>query len=127
MSDFKERNEHFARAMADAQVSYIEAERAACDLEAENTKLREQTELLVTLLRNDCDIEASWDGLRHFWSIELTDDGCLMRDRACKAEAENAKLRELCASLYEFAMSEYPDGTELNFADRMRELGAEVN
>ena len=40
---------------------------------------------------------------------------------------ENAKLRELCASLYEFAMSEYPDGTELNFADRMRELGVEVD
>ena len=39
---------------------------------------------------------------------------------------ENAKLRELCASLYEFAMSEYPDGTELNFADRIRELGVEV-
>ena len=69
----------------------IEIER----LRDENAKLREQTELLVTLLRNDCDIEASWDGLRHFWSIELTDDGCLMRDRACKAEAESAKLREL--------------------------------
>ena len=41
MSNFKERNEHFARAMTDAQVSYIEAERAACDLEAENQKLRE--------------------------------------------------------------------------------------
>lgn len=41
MSNFKERNEHFARAMADAQVSYIEAERAACDLEADNRKLRE--------------------------------------------------------------------------------------
>lgn len=42
----------------------------------------------------------------------------------CKAEeVENAKLRELCASLYEFAVSEYPDGAELNFADRMRELG----
>lgn len=41
MSDFKERNEHFARAMIDVQVSYIEAERAACDLEAENRKLRE--------------------------------------------------------------------------------------
>lgn len=42
-------------------------------------------------------------------------------------EAENAKLRELCVSLYEFAMSEYPDGTELNFADRLRELGVEVD
>ena len=41
--------------------------------------------------------------------------------------AENEKLRELCASLYEFSMSEYPDGTELNFADRMRELGVEVD
>lgn len=45
----------------------------------------------------------------------------------CKAEeVENTKLRELCASLYEFAMSEYPDGTELNFADRIRELGVEL-
>ncbi len=63
--------------------------------EAANAKLREQMERLVTLLRNDCDIDASWDGLRKFWSIGLTEDGCLMRDRACKAEAENAKLREL--------------------------------
>lgn len=63
-------------------------------LQAENDKLREQMERLVTLLRVDCDIDASWDGLRRFWSIGLTEDGCLMRDRACKAEAENAKLRE---------------------------------
>ena len=63
--------------------------------DAENAKLREQMELLVTLLRNDCDIDANWDGLRRFWSIELTEGGCLMRDRACKAEAENEKLREL--------------------------------
>ena len=42
-------------------------------------------------------------------------------------QSKNVKLRELCASLYEFAMSEYPDGTELNFADRMRELGIEVD
>lgn len=39
---------------------------------------------------------------------------------------ENAELRELCASLYEFAYDEYPDGTELSFADRMRELRIEV-
>jgi len=64
---------------------------------AENAKLREQMERLVTLLRNDCDIKASWDGLRRFWSIELTEDGCLMRDRACKAETENANLRELAS------------------------------
>ena len=29
---------------------------------AENAKLREQMERLVTLLRVDCDIDASWDG-----------------------------------------------------------------
>lgn len=64
----------------------------------ENAKLREQIELLTTILRNDCDIDASWDGLRRFWSIGLTEGGCLMRDRACKAEAENAKLRKFAES-----------------------------
>lgn len=39
---------------------------------------------------------------------------------------ENAKLRELVQSLYRFSFDEYPDGTELNFADRLRELGIEV-
>lgn len=43
-----------------------------------------------------------------------------------KADAENAKLRELCAALYEFAYDEYPDSAELNFASRMIELGVEV-
>lgn len=55
MSDFKERNEHFARAMTDAQVSYIEAERAACDLEAENVQLRELCKELAEFLT-----EAEW-------------------------------------------------------------------
>ena len=47
--------------------------------------------------------------------------------KAARFESENAKLRELCASLYEFAMSEYPDCAELNFADRLRELEVEVD
>lgn len=51
----------------------------------------------------------------------------LILDESRALQAENAKLRELCVSLYEFAMSEYPDGTELNFADRLRELGVEVD
>lgn len=97
------------------------------NLQAENDKLREQIERLVTLLRNDCDIDASWDGLRRFWNIGLTESGCLMRDRACKAEAENSKLRELLAELYESAWLEHPSAFEHTYADRMRELGIEVD
>lgn len=99
----------------------------------ENAELREQTELLITLLRNDCDIEASWDGLRKFWNIGLTESGCLMRDRACKAEAENAKLRELvkdfldvpcqCLKCEHYNYEE--DRCDLH--DRACELGVEVD
>lgn len=92
-------------------------------LEAENTKLREQMERLVTLLRADCDIEASWDGLRKFWSIGLTEDGCLMRDRACKAEAESAKLRELVERL----QPTDSDGNVLDIADTVHMLRSEYD
>lgn len=105
-------------------------------LQAENAKLREQMERLVTLLRVDCDIDASWDGLRRFWSIGLTEDGCLMRDRACKAEAENAKLRELVRIAGTYCVNGLcgkDDGCPLYLGkpycalpDRMRELGIEV-
>lgn len=71
-------------------------------LEEENADLREQMERLITLLRNDCDIDASWDGLRRFWSIGLMEVGCLMRDRACRAEAENARLRDLVHKVERF-------------------------
>lgn len=97
-------------------------------LRYENTELREQTELLVTLLRNDCDIEASWDGLHRFWSIDLTEGGCLMRDRACKAEAENAKLRGLAQRL----LTEYrylrvrPRKMYLGHEKRMRAIEDEM-
>ena len=92
----------------------------------ENAKLREQMERLVTLLRVDCDIDASWDGLRRFWSIGLTEDGCLMRDRACKAEAENAKLRELVRDMWEYIyIGTTQDGQSLH--DRTRKLGIEVD
>lgn len=121
--------------------------RALCDMianlesvlaesKAENAKLREQMERLVTLLRVDCDIDASWDGLRRFWSIGLTEDGCLMRDRACKAEAENAKLRELVRIAGTYCVNGLcgkDDGCPLYLGkpycalpDRMRELGVEV-
>ncbi len=105
------------------------------DLERENAKLREQMERLVTLLRVDCDIDASWDGLRRFWSIGLTEDGCLMRDRACKAEAENAKLRELVReSLMDYrqyaekyGLPPYLSDVNEHLDARLRELGIEVD
>lgn len=50
------------------------------DMLDENAKLREQMERLVTLLRVDWDIEASWDGLRRFWYVGLTDEGVRKRD-----------------------------------------------
>lgn len=43
-----------------------------------------------------------------------------------RVEERCAKLRELCSALYEFSYDEYPDSAELNFADRLRELGVEV-
>jgi len=90
----------------------------------ENAKLREQMERLVTLLRVDCDIDASWDGLRRFWSIGLTEDGCLMRDRACKAEAENAKLRDGANAMRQL----YEDELKHALADnaKLQELCATV-
>ena len=96
------------------------------ELEAENEKLREQMERLVTLLRVDCDIDASWDGLRRFWSIGLTEDGCLMRDRACKAEAENAKLRELVADMWLQLLNAYDRKEVDEFVDRMHEQGVDA-
>ena len=41
-------------------------------------------------------------------------------------ELENAKLRELCADIYEMAYHEYPSAFEAAFSGRMRELGVEV-
>ena len=38
-----------------------------------------------------------------------------------------SKLRELCADIYEMAYHEYPSAFEAAFADRMRELGIEVD
>lgn len=106
-----------------AEVAFIDKRMA--ELQTENAKLREQLERLVTLLRNDCDIDASWDGLRKFWNIGLTEHGCLMRDRACKAEAENERLRELVRDMWEYIyIGTARDGQRLH--DRTRELGVEV-
>ena len=60
-------------------------------------------------------------------SIELGDGtGYVRLAEYEKVVSENAKLRKLVQSLYRFSFDEYPDGTELNFANRLRELGVEV-
>jgi Lar family restriction alleviation protein len=62
-----------------------------CDTEAEaiaawNTRAELGSEPpydeLIRCLENDWHINASWDGLRKFWCIELTDEGMRMRDSA---------------------------------------------
>ena len=45
---------------------------------------------------------------------------------ASRLRAENRELRQLVQSLYRFSFDEYPDGTELSFADKLHELGIEV-
>jgi len=59
-------------------------------------------------------------------NAELRIEAERLCDENDQLREENAKLRELCSALYEFAYDEYPDSAELNFADRMRELGMEV-
>lgn len=64
-------------------------------LEAENAKLRDERaryEDLVRILDREWGIEASWDGLRKFWYVGLTENGMKERD-ALKAENEKLKKR----------------------------------
>lgn len=58
------------------------------------------------------------------YGIEVT-----MHKPMTKAELarENAKLRKLVRDLYEMAYPEYPSAFEAAFADRMCELGVEVD
>lgn len=74
---------------------------------AENSKLRERVAELDEL---------------------LPENGRWYRAETVEAYvAEIAKLRELCADIYEMAYHEYPSAFEATFADRMRELGVEVD
>jgi hypothetical protein len=68
-------------------------------LKAENEQYRE----LIRILDHDWNIEASWDGLRKFWYVGLTEKGVAERD---KREAENEKLRELARKNWFIALSE---------------------
>lgn len=61
---------------------------------------------LIELLARDWGIEASWDGLRHFWYIGLTEECVRNRDEINEQlEDENAKLRELVKLAYDCATS----------------------
>ena len=51
---------------------------------------------LLDILASEWGIDASWDGLRGFWCVELNDEGMRIRD---ERETENAKLRELVDGL----------------------------
>ena len=93
---------------------------------------------LIEALRRDWDIEASWDGLRRFWYVGLTDEGVRKRDEReatlgrGELERENAKLRELVRDMWRDGMCECDERgacaeCEYHFPDRMRELGVEVD
>jgi hypothetical protein len=54
-----------------------------CDpLKQRIVELEGQRDELLRCLENDWNISASWDGLRKFWNIELTEEGVRMRDAA---------------------------------------------
>ena len=55
--------------------------------------LKERIAELLRCLENDWHIHASWDGLRKFWCIELTEEGVKLRD-AARAERTCHNTRE---------------------------------
>ena len=87
---------------------------------------------LIEALRRDWDIEASWDGLRRFWYVGLTDEGVRKRDEReatlgrGELERENAKLRELVRDLYGLAWPECPGAAEA-YLPRIQSLGVAVD
>ena len=88
---------------------------------------------LIEALRRDWDIEASWDGLRRFWYVGLTDEGVRKRDeryKECMALVHEAdkridELRELVRDLYGLAWPECPGAAEA-YLPRIQSLGVEV-
>lgn len=88
-------------------------------LEAENEQYRE----LIRILNHDWNIDASWDGLRKFWHVGLTEKGVAERD---ERDAENAKLRKLVAAMWDVALHPQLFGDGSYWLKRMRDLGIEV-
>ena len=121
----------------------VERERIA-ELQAELDELRpprivEFTELesdeppydeLLRCLENDWHISASWDGLRKFWNVELTEEGVRLRDAELRAELDaHVKPRTVEDVLRELAdvarldrAHDLDDGDIEGFAAEIREL-----
>ena len=91
-------------------------------------------DVLLDILASEWGIDASWDGLRRFWCVELNDEGVRKRD---ELHAENDKLRELVRIAGTYCVNGLcgkDDGCPLYLGkpycalpDRMRELGIEVD
>jgi predicted RNA-binding Zn-ribbon protein involved in translation (DUF1610 family) len=110
-----------------AQVGIMPRERAiaAWNRRAERTCEPPYDELL-RCLENDWNISASWDGLRKFWSIGLTEEGMRLRDAGCTCHVEHTY--EYAPDLYEHLLS---CGHAIEWADPeppayCPECGAEV-
>lgn len=73
------------------------------DLKDENEKLREERDMYRDLV-----------GMMDHPDLNV------------QLQAENEKLRELLAELYESAWLEHPSAFEHTYAERLRELGVEV-
>lgn len=60
---------------------------------------------LIESLQRDWDIEASWDGLRRFWYVGLTDEGVRKRDER-EATLGRGECRNAAPSYLDFLCSE---------------------
>lgn len=80
------------RRCIDMQIEEIPTEAEA--IEAWNTRAEPPYDDLLRCLENDWHIRASWDGLRKFWCIELTEEGVRLRDAELNTRAERTCKRE---------------------------------
>lgn len=87
---------------------------------------------LLRCLENDWHIRASWDGLRKFWCIELTEEGVRLRDEAAtlgRGTCENIAQRYLDFLCSECGFVHYiddanctGDGNEWNYCPKCGEV-----
>lgn len=91
-----------------------------------------RTTELLRCLENDWNIRASWDGLRKFWCIELTEDGVKLRD-ATHGTLTAEQVRKAIFNGSSYASYDgakyYADGINMQaIADELNaELSGEVN